>query len=210
MCCGVNILCSDAQSGPPEAAHSTRWATLQSNEQTQGWASDRNSPQPSWPLRNMHRMPVGVRKGPVGDQPKALIDPFVSPSSTNAWLWAGSFLAVPPHVYSSYSTIFTKKELHKWCWRGRLGHSLLLGLRFPPRHPALICFQHSSHSVCSSPCCWEPSCAPLHGLWNTGACTAMQLQTITQYGQMQQYRQMYIHTQSKLASVHTGNLNFGE
>lgn len=82
------------------------------------------------------------------------------------WLFFFSF----SHVYSSYSTIFTKRELHKWCWRGGLGHSLLLGLHFPPRHPALICFQHSSHSVCSSPCCWEPSCAVLHSLWDAGAC----------------------------------------
>lgn len=67
-------------------------------------------------------MPLGVRKGLADGQPKALTDAFVSPSSTNARLWAGSFLAglllfcvgfFSPHVYSSYSTIFTKRELHK-------------------------------------------------------------------------------------------------
>lgn len=39
-------------------------------------------------------MPVGVRQGPADDQPKALADAFVSPSSTNARPRAGSFLAV--------------------------------------------------------------------------------------------------------------------
>lgn len=58
-------------------------------------------------------MPVGVRKGPVDDQPKALTDPFVSPSSTNAWLWAGSFLAVPPPPLPPVFTLVTVQYLQR-------------------------------------------------------------------------------------------------
>lgn len=102
----------------PEAARSNGRALLQSHECSRGRASDTISSQPSpasaGSAQGHAQDASGCEKGPYGwaaQSPDR--SSRVSPFSTDARLRAGSFLAGFFHVYSSYSTIFTKRELHK-------------------------------------------------------------------------------------------------
>lgn len=145
MCHGLNSLHSDARSRHQKQPAATGELFCRAINAAGAEHLTLFPPSPLQPLlgapRGTHRMPVGVRKGPTDGQPKALTGAVVChpsapmPGFGQAPFWLGfsmfTLVTVQYLQRESYTSDFKEAGL---------GHSLLLGLHFPPWHPGLICF----------------------------------------------------------------------